>query len=46
MKFATRYRAGRTLLTLEDAHEANFVDSIADDVERLEQALRTIGLDV
>jgi hypothetical protein len=44
VELAARDRAMRTGLALEHAHEANLVDAIADDVERLEHARRAIGL--
>jgi hypothetical protein len=46
VKLAARHRAVRTLLALEHANEANVVEAIADDVERLEQTRRAIGLNV
>ena len=44
MKLAARDRAVRTLLALIDAHLADLVDPVADDVERLEQTRGAIGL--
>jgi hypothetical protein len=44
VKLTARHRAMRTLLALEHAHEANLIDAIADDVERLEQTRRAVGL--
>lgn len=41
---AARDRAVRTLLALEHANEANLIDAITDDVERLEQTLGAIRL--
>src|SRR5262249_55184299 len=46
VELAARYRAVRSLFALEHAHETDLVDAVADDVERLEQALGTVGLDV
>jgi hypothetical protein len=45
VELAARDRAVRAFLALEYADPANLVDPIADDVERLDQALRAIGLD-
>jgi hypothetical protein len=42
---ADRRRAGRALLALEDADEADRLEVGADDIERLDQALRAIGRD-
>jgi hypothetical protein len=44
VKLAARHRTVRTRFALEHAHEANLIDAIADDVERLEQARRAISL--
>jgi hypothetical protein len=44
VELAARDRPVWTLLALEHAHEANLVDPVADDVERLEQTLGALGL--
>jgi hypothetical protein len=44
MELAARDRAVRALLALEHADPANLIDTIADDVERLDQTLRAIRL--
>lgn len=46
VELTARDRAVRAFLALEHAHEPNLVDAITDDVERLEQTLGAIGLDV
>ena len=45
VKLAAGDRAVRALLALEHADQADLIDAITDDVERLDQALRAIGLD-
>jgi hypothetical protein len=41
---ATRDRAVRPLLTLEHAHEADLVEPVADDIERLDESGCPVGL--
>jgi hypothetical protein len=44
VELAAGDRALRPFLALEHAHEADVVDAIADDIERLEQPLGALGL--
>ena len=46
VKLAARDRAVRRRLALEHAHEPHLLDAVADDVERLDQPRRAIGLQV
>src|SRR5690606_27599668 len=46
MELSARDRALRALLALEHAHESNLIDAITDDVERLEQTLGALRLNV
>jgi len=43
--FAARDRAMGALFALEHAHQAHFVEAVADDVERFDQPGRAVGLD-
>ncbi len=45
VKLAPRDRVVRAFLALVDADQADLIDRVADDVERLEQARGAIGLD-